>query len=178
MIFDPLSQYQAEAQELVVHTPADLKEILRLAGKHGGFRVLYQPRQGSVLENWRQVGLISYARGNLLLCIDEMGMLTENGQFLQDTRTRNVDPILKSIVHYGRHRKLDVICTAQRPTDVARRYTALCTEMRVFQTNEPKDLTYLCERIGQSATDQLSTLPKYFFLHWSDSGVAVYRPRL
>lgn len=175
--FDPLSQYQAQAGELVLHNPEDLKNAMRAAGKTDTFHVLYQPRAGSILNHWRQVGVIAYARGNLLLCIDEMGMLTEAGQFAIDAPP-GLEPILKSIVHYGRHRKIDVVCTAQRPTDVARRYTALCTEMRIFQTNENRDLTYLRERVGELATKQVAHLPKFVFLHWTDSGTALYRPKL
>lgn len=129
-----------------------------------------------MVDNWRRVGVLAYARGNLLLCIDEMGMLSENGQFIQDAKGK--EPILKAIVHYGRHRKLDVICTAQRPTDVARRYTALCSEIRCFQTSEPKDLTYLQERVGESAVSQLPGLPNFEFLHWTDSGVGIYKRKL
>jgi hypothetical protein len=174
--FDPLSQYKREPGELLIHDPTILKEKLREFGRHRPFKILFQPRTGSVLENWRKVGVLAYAQGNMLLCIDEMGMLTENGQFVLDAKGK--DPILKSIVHYGRHRKLDVICTAQRPTDVARRYTALCSEMRCFQTSEPKDLTYLSERVGESAVSQLPALPNFVFLHWTDSSVGVYQRKL
>jgi hypothetical protein len=176
IVFDPLSQYTPIDGEVVTHDPLWLKEFLKERGRTKPFRVLYQPRHGSVLANWRKVGVLAYATGNLLLCIDEMGMLTEGGQFMPDAKGK--EPILKAIVHYGRHRKIDVICTAQRPTDVARRYTALCTELRCFQTNENKDLTYLEERMGQSATSKLAALPKFTFLHWTDDGVAIYRPKL
>jgi hypothetical protein len=176
IVFDPLSQYAPLPDEAVMHDPSDLKVFLKEQGRTRPFRVLYQPRKGTVLANWRKVGVLAYATGNLLLCIDEMGMLTEGGQFAIDAKGK--EPILKAIVHYGRHRKIDVICTAQRPTDVARRYTALCTELRVFQTSENKDLTYLAERMGDSATSRLSNLPKFTFLHWTDEGVEIYRPKL
>lgn len=175
--FDPLSQYKAEPGELVVHDPGELDAVTKPSGKARPFRVLYQPRHGSVIENWREVGVIAYARGNLLLCIDEMGMLTEQSKFKVDN-DEGRDPILEDIVHYGRHRKIDVICTAQRPTDVARDYTALCSELRCFQTNENRDLTYLRERMGESATKKVTQLPKFVFLHWTDDGTALYRPQL
>lgn len=175
-MFDPLSQYTPDPGEVVIHDPATLKQLLRERGRSEPFHVLYQPRTGTVIDNWRRVGVLSYATGNLLLCVDEMGMLTEYGNFMQDAKGK--EPILKAIVHYGRHRKIDIICTAQRPTDVARRYTALCTELRVFQTSENKDLTYLAERMGQSAVSKLAALPKFTFLHWTDAGVAIYSPKL
>jgi hypothetical protein len=175
--FDPLSQYRLEEGEWLIYDPETLKRFLKEAGRYSPFKILYQPRAESVLDNWWQVGVVAYARGNLLLCIDEMGMLAENGQFLQDG-SPGPDPILKSIVHYGRHRKLDVICTAQRPTDVARRYTALCTEIRCFQTSEPSDLTYLQKRMGESAVSRLPGLPNYCFLHWTDAGSGIYRRKL
>jgi hypothetical protein len=170
-----LSQYRPEPGELVIHDPGELKTLSKEWGRTKPFKVLFQPRAGSVMDNWRKVGTVAYASGNLLLCIDEMGMLTENGSFLADG---GEEPILKSIVHYGRHRKLDVICTAQRPTDVARRYTALCSEMRIFQTTEPKDLTYLQGQVGESAVQQLPTLPNYVFLRWTDEGTGIHRRKL
>jgi hypothetical protein len=174
--FDPLSQYRPEAGELVIHDPQVLKGLLRDRGKSQPFRVLYQPRSGEVIDHWRKVGILAYARGNLLLCIDEMGMLCENGQFMQDAKGR--EPILKSLVHYGRHRQIDMICTAQRPTDIARRYTALCSEIRIFQTDEPKDLTYLQERVGELAANQLPQLGKFCQLRWNDQGATVHRRKL
>jgi hypothetical protein len=175
--FDPLSQYRPEPGEIVLHDTGELKALLREAGKSQPFRVLYQPRRGSILENWREVGVLAYERGGLLLCIDEIGMLTEQSKFKVDN-PNGADPILEAIVHYGRHRKIDLICTAQRPTDVARDYTALCSEIRCFQTDEPLDLTYLRKRVGESAIKQITGLPKFVFLHWTDGGTAIYRPKL
>lgn len=162
----------------MIDDPAELKKLLDLAGKRTPFRVLFKPQEGAILDHWRRVGVTCYSTGNMLLCIDEIGMICEYGQFMQDTPQKNVDPILKSIVHYGRHRKIDVICTAQRPTDVARRYTALCTEMRIFQTSENSDLTYLAKRVGELPVSKLPGLPKFVFLRWTDNEVGIYKASL
>jgi hypothetical protein len=152
--------------------------VLRGNPRNAPFKILYQPEKGRILDHWRRVGLMAYSRGNMLLCIDEMGLLCEDGRFRQDSTVKNVDPILEDIVHRGRHRKLDVICTAQRPQNIARGYTSMCSELRVFHTHENRDLTYLEERMGESATSRLTTLPPFVFLHWTDNGVAIYKPKL
>lgn len=176
LIFDPLSQYETNGYDLVCRHPQELKEFLR-EHQHGQpFRILYQPKDLEPVAHWRKVGVLAYATGDLLICIDELGLLCEYGQLKVDAKGK--EPILKSIVHYGRHRKIHCIATAQRPTDVAMRYRALCSEVRCFQTNEPKDLTYIQERVGQLAANRLPTLPKYAFLHWTDDGIAVYKPKL
>jgi hypothetical protein len=182
ILFDPIGQYKPEPGELVVDNPEELKGVLREAGRYGEFKVLYQPRarSGRILDHWRKVGVMAFAQGNMLLCIDEMGLLCEDGQFRKDTpaSVKNVDPILEAITFQGRHRKLDVICTAQRPTNIARGYTSMCQEMRIFQTSEKNDLTYLQSAVGESTVRRLPALPKYTFLHWTDEGVAIFKPKL
>jgi hypothetical protein len=158
---------------VVLHQPSQLREFIRLHIRDN-FRVLYVPKDATVIQHWRQVGVIAYAAGNLTLCIDELGMLCENGQFRADEKGKS--PILESIVHYGRHRNLVVIATAQRPTDVALRFRALCSQFRIFQTVEKQDLDYLEPRIGETCVSLLPKLPKYDFVVWTETG-EIYRGR-
>jgi hypothetical protein len=132
------------------------------------FKVLYVPRTGTVIEHWRHVGTIAYAIGNLTLCIDEIGLLCERGELKKDGTPGQ--PILESIIHFGRHRNIEVIATTQRPTGVALRFRALCTEMIIFNTVEKRDLDYLEERVGAETIALLPTLPKYDYVEWKEDG--------
>jgi len=166
--FDPLGQYKDHSEfEAVFHRPLELREFVGQRLKKP-FRVLYVPKDSSVIKHWRQVGVIAYAAGDMTVAIDEIGMLCQNGQLIQDSK--DDEPILYKMIHFGRHRNVQVVATAQRPVDLALRYRALSTEFRIFKTTEKKDLDYLSERIGKSATDLLPNLPDYAYVYWKDDG--------
>lgn len=187
MIFDPLGQYVYDYSKfpavrrdlsrytLVTDDPAKLREYFREKGQLEPFRILYWPRKGREIDHWRKVAIGCYETGNMLVCVDEAGLLCENGQFRIDKKGHV--PMLEELVHRGRHRSVDIVCTAQRPTDIARRYTSQSTDLRIFNTTENNDLTYLQERVGQSAAERLPSLPKYTYLHWTPDGVNIYQPK-
>lgn len=157
-----------------------LKQYLgeRRAGQ--SFRVLYQPSSGDILGHWRKVGVLAYATGDLFLGIDELGLLSQYGNVMPDNK-QGRRPILIELVHMGRHRQIKVSATAQRPSDMPLRYRALCEEMRIFRTSEKNDLTYIQERVGESATSKLPMLQKFCFVHWkdgTDDDCKIYRPKL
>jgi len=167
-MFDPLGQYKDPSKfDLVCSKPSELKEYVR---KHlkGNFRVLYVPKSGTVIGHWRHVGVVCYAAGDVTIGIDEIGFLCKGGNIMPDCK--GDEPILYKIIHFGRHRNVNVIATAQRPANMAVSYRALSTEFRIFRTNEDGDKNYLSERIGQKAADLLHTLPDYAFVLWKDNG--------
>jgi len=142
----------------------------------GEWKILYAPTGGSVLDHWRAVGVVAYAAGNLLLCIDELGLLCENGQFKHEVK--NDDPILEKIVHFGRHRGIRIMSTSQLPTDIALRYRSLCSEFRMFKITEPEHMKYLAARIGKANAAKLPHLEKYWFMVWKDDGsTVIVRPQ-
>lgn len=130
--------------------------------------MLYVPQNGNLLAHWRQVGQLAYSTGNLTLCVDEIGMICKGGQFAVDAKGQ--DPILESIVHYGRHRNVQIIATTQLPTDVALRYRSLCCDIRMFQVDEPAHLDYLAAKVGWNTANQLPTLEKFHYVVWLDTG--------
>lgn len=172
IVWDPLGQYRKKPElrsqfTFECSTPSTLKDYLRKNLK-GEFRILYVPMKGNLLAHWRAVGQLAYSAGNLILCIDEIGMLCKGGQFAVDCKGQ--DPILESIVHYGRHRNVQVVATTQLPTDVALRYRSLCCDIRMFKVDEPTHLSYLAEKIGWNTANQLPTLENFEYVVWLDSG--------
>lgn len=170
IVWDPLNWYVRDGYgpefDIVVSKPSELLAFVR-EHLNGDFRILYAPKHGNMMQHWRAVGSIAKAAGDLLLVIDEIGMLCQGGRFKPDAKGR--DPILEELVHFGRHRELTIIATAQLPPDVALDYRALCTEMRMFRTIEPTHVEYLAKKAG-SATEQLPDLQKYAFVWWKDDG--------
>jgi len=176
ILFDPLGRCEApQTFDLVTGSPLELREYVA-KNLTGSFRVLYQPKGGSIINHWRHVGVIAYAAGELTLCIDEMGFLCDGGNFKPDCR--GDDPILYKIVHFGRHRNIRVICTAQLPKNIATNYRDLSDEFRIFQMVDSRQVDYLAERIGKDTAERLPNLGKYAFVLWrSDGSVIVVEPK-
>jgi hypothetical protein len=170
MVWDPIGWYlkdHADEFDVALHKPTDLVAYVTEHFK-GDFRILYTPLGGNMMHHWREFATVAYAAGNVFVCIDEIGMLCDGGKFKPDAKGK--DPILELMVHYGRHRKLTIMATSQCPPDVAKRYRAMCTEMRLFRTIEPDHLDYFAERVGKETAAKLPKLPKYAFVWWKDDG--------
>jgi hypothetical protein len=175
-VFDPLSQYKDHSSfSLVTSKPSELHQHVAKNLK-GNFRVLYQVKDATVIGHWRQVAVIAYAAGDLDLCIDEIGFQCRDGNFIPDCR--GDESMLYKLIHFGRHRNIRVIATAQLPKNMATNYRALSDEFRLFQTVEPDHLSYLAERIGKKTAETLTTLPKYAFVYWRANGeVVLVKPK-
>lgn len=172
IVWDPLGQYRKKPElrsqfTFECSTPSALKAYLR-ENFRKDFRILYVPLQGNLLAHWRAVGQLAYSTGNLMLCIDEIGMLCDGGKFAVDCKGQ--DPILESIVHYGRHRAVQVVATTQLPTDVALRYRSLCVDIRMFKVDEPAHVAYLAEKVGWETANRLPKLQEFDYVVWVDTG--------
>lgn len=173
-MFDPLGQYYKvpairDSFSVVVHTPSELKAYLR-ENFRKDFRVLYVPLKGDIMAHWSQVGTLCYAAGNMMICIDEVGFLCEGGKLTPDVPKTGQPPVLFAILHFGRHRNIQVVATSQLPTDVALRYRSLCTDIRMFKIDEPTHLAYLGEKVGGRTVERLPSLEKYDYVVWTDNG--------
>ena len=169
IVFDPLNQYKQKHSEftIVVNTPVALKQYIK-ANFSKDWKILYVPKEGTVLKHWKHVGRIAYGCGNLNLVLDEIGLLCEHGYYKKEIKGQ--DPILESMVSFGRHRCVNIIATTQVPSTVALHYRSLCCEMRLFQIDEKAYLDYIQDRIGAAPTSLLPGLPKFTFVHWRDTG--------
>ena len=167
LFFDPLSKHESVLPGFrLISQPGELQTYLR-ANRGRRFRVLYQPRQGSLDTHFRAVCLIVRAFGSMIFGIDEFDMLC--GSRWGDTR---MPPEMYHLVNYGRHCRVSMLATARRPMNVARGFTSQCQTMRLFHMREKADLKYFEEYIGQSDTARLSSLPKFHYLLWTGDGSA------
>lgn len=70
-------------------------------------------------------------------------------------------------VRYGRHREIDQIYIARRPSEVNRDLTAQADIVVSFEQREPRDVKYLRDVAGEAA-EQVQNLPKYKVLAFGD----------
>jgi len=165
LFFDPLSRHEhALPGSKLITQPGDLTEYMR-ANRGRRFRVLYQPRSGSVDAHFRAVCVTVRAFGWLIFGIDELDMMC--GPRWGDAR---MPPEMNHLVHYGRHCRVSMLATARRPMNVARGYTSQCQSMRLFRMREQADVKYFEEYIGREDANRLKSLPKFHYLKWSDGG--------
>lgn len=81
-----------------------------------------------------------------LFLIDEVSMNCD---------TYNIPPDFEHLIRFGRHDRIGLIMTAQRPVDVNRDLTAQCTHLFIFHQHEPNDVKYFSGFVG----DKVSRLP-------------------
>lgn len=74
---------------------------------------------------------------------------------------------LAQLVRYGRHREINQIYIARRPSEVHRDLTAQADLVVSFQQREPRDVKYLREVAGEEA-EQVQNLPRYKVLAFGD----------
>lgn len=55
----------------------------------------------------------------------------------------NIDQSLEKLIKYGRHRGIDLCFVSRRPSEVNRLITSQANIIIVFNTTEPRDITYL-----------------------------------
>jgi hypothetical protein len=163
IFFDSLSKHAGVLSGyVVINQPGQLKEYLRVNRKRA-FRVLYQPKQGSLDAHFDAVARIVKAFGWMIFGVDEVDKIC--GSRWGDAR---MPPVLYELVNYGRHYRVSMLATARRPMSVARGYTSECSEMRLFKVKEKADIAYFEEFIGATDARRLPMLDKFQFLRWTD----------
>lgn len=162
--FDPLSKHARILPGFRIFSqPGPMVEYLRVnAGRR--FRVLYQPRDGDMVEHFRAWCRILRAFGSQVAGVDELDMFCSSSW-----GPSRMPPEFNWLVHYGRHCRVSMVATARRPMDVARGFTSQCLSMRLFRITERADLRYFEDYIGGEVV-ALPRLDKYQYLHWRGDG--------
>jgi hypothetical protein len=167
IFFDSLSRHESVIHGYKLFSqPGELIEYLRV-NRSRRFRVLYQPRSGSVQQHFQMICKIVRSFGSMIFGIDELDMFC--GAEWGDSR---MPPEFYHLVNYGRHCRVSMLATARRPMSVARGFTSQCLQMRLFGMTERADLRYFEYYIGQGNAQRLPLLQKYQYLHWTVDGPA------
>lgn len=158
LFFDTLSKHShLLAGYRVISTVSELADYLRV-NRGRRFRILFQPRSGSLDDHFRGVCLLVRVFGFMIFAIDELDMFCGS----QWGRTR-MPFELYQLVHFGRHECVSMIATARDPKGVPRAYTGQA-EMRIFRVEERSYRDYFAERMGEEAAERLASLPRFFYL--------------
>lgn len=162
LFFDTLSKHARLFPGFRIVTSAhELENYLRV-NRGRRFRILYQPRSGSLDDHFRAVCLLAGVFGHMIFAIDELDMFCGP----QWGRTR-MPPEFYQLVHFGRHECVSMIATARDPKGVPRAYTGQA-EMRIFRIEERSYLDYFVDRLGNEGAERLASLPRFSYLRKVD----------
>lgn len=75
---------------------------------------------------------------------------------------------LSQLVRYGRHREIDQLYIARRPSEIHRDLTAQSDCIVTFRHREPRDLDYL-QRMSGEDVSRVATLAPYRIAAWGDT---------
>lgn len=169
LFFDTLSKHASVLPNyVIICEPGRLLEYLR-ANRGRQFRVIYQPRQGSMDDHFKAVCKIVRALGWMIFAIDEIDKLCGSRHGPSWMPTEFYD-----LVNYGRHCRVSMIATARRPQGVAAGFKAE-SEYRVFRLKDQAALDAVENDIGEENINRVRNLPKYVYLHCVEDEDAVER---
>ena len=83
----------------------------------------------------------------------------------------SLPPELSALVRYGRHREIDQIYVARRPSEIHRDLTAQSDLIVSFRQQEPRDIAYLSAAAGEDA-GRVRTLRQYRCAAWGNMAKA------
>lgn len=159
IVFDPRAQVTEKFDALKVKhsvalTPDEfVNEIVK---SPDAFKICYIPT-GDVQAEF--VRICRYIKEtpieDVLFFVDEVSMTCD---------TWNIPEGFDYILRFGRHNRIALMMTAQRPVDVNRDVTAQCNHLFIFQQHEPNDIKYFSGLIGKE-TEKLGGLSDHSFLY-------------
>jgi hypothetical protein len=158
VIFDTLGQDYSDG--VVFYDLAALKAFW-LSGEpkiyQRRFRLIYRPT--NEIEEFDEVCDLAYKCGDLTLVAEELDLFCP---------PRQLTPGIRHILKRGRHADITFIGITQRPYGIDRTVTAMCNEVYVFKTDEPRDIKYLCERLGEGIAGKIAALQEYEYVLQKD----------
>ncbi|MDR1976456.1 MAG: hypothetical protein LBQ18_05640 [Campylobacteraceae bacterium] len=90
------------------------------------------------------------------ICIDEVDMF-----FNASSTSKNY---IYRLIHYGRHKEIDIFSTSRRPANISRNVTSQTDIFYFSQIKEPFDLKYFRDIAGDKYLEKVQSLPPYSFL--------------
>lgn len=111
------------------------------------------------------VGSMAFMEGDNHLVLEEMSTIHSRGQV--------IDNWFKEAIYLGRHRRLSLVCTAQRAPSIPIELRSQANRVVSFQQAEMRDMDWLKEYFGEN-TEQIYTLPKLCCLDFHNGDVSRY----
>jgi len=70
-------------------------------------------------------------------------------------------PCFDEAIRYGRNKQIDIITGCRRPAEISRNVTAGADMAYCLSTQEPRDIDYYCDFLGEEQAYALKDLPPY-----------------
>jgi hypothetical protein len=168
--FDPMGEHAQGEKVNKFDSPAQLAQFLNHSRKEETFAAVYVPG-GDLEEEIEETARLVYARGELCFACEEVPLYTQAGY---------MPPLLGKLIRTGRHKKVDVVWTAQRAAEVPKTLTALTDVWILFSQTEPRDLSALADRCGGDVAKRVAGLGLHDYFIWDaiEHGEIEDSPRL
>lgn len=145
-IFDPMAEHAWVPNTF--YELDDANQFLAWADMQQTFAGRFIP-ESEMQEGFSEACMLVYEHGRMTFGVEEVPMLCQP-QWLP--------PDFDRIVRLGRHRRLNIVWTAQRMSEAARRLTAATDRFAFFSCTEPRDLDAIADRCGPELADRVAGL--------------------
>ena len=154
LIWSPLEQTDRYAALLSAKLTGSIPALVDAI--RGGSRcVVYVPKPDQVAEQFELFCRIVWECESCRALVEEVGRVTSPGY--APTHWRNLTTA-------GRHRRIELIATAQRPAHIDKDFVGNCTEVRCFRVNYEEDARAMA-RVLRVPFDTLMDLPDLHYIH-------------
>jgi len=138
----------------------DLHELRKFWLKvyRGNFRLIYRPLDP--ITEFEEICRIAFVCGNLTIVAEELPSLCDPQRIGREFR---------KVIFRGRMNDIRFIGLMQRPIGIHRDITSQANEIYIFNIDEPGDVKYFTNRIGQDVESKIRLLEPYQYLHWTDN---------
>jgi hypothetical protein len=154
--FDSMGEYGEERGFVVCYGLADCARAMVEAARAPLFRLSLRVDR---TEDFLKLLRIAYEVPDSLLIVEETSLYCSPSRLPDD---------LSRLVRYGRHRRLNIVFVARRPSEIHRELTAQSDVIVTFRQHEPRDVDYLKSFIGPRV-EHVSRLPEYHVLAFGDA---------
>ncbi|MFH0772551.1 MAG: AAA family ATPase [Candidatus Omnitrophota bacterium] len=169
IFFDPTCQM---TEGVLISDPQSLIGFLAI-NFHKKYRVIYQPDKGkpinSVLtEDKDETDYIERHFGavcQIVNCLYDVFFAVDEVDTVSDSS--KCPDSFRSIIARGRHNKISLITTTQRPPQTPRMLTSQADVFISFQQHEPNDIKYLQSFFGDKS-QELKDLEKFEYIEYKD----------
>jgi len=153
LIYDSMGEY---TDGVIVQ---DLNQLRDYWGKvyRGNFRIIYQPVD--------PVCDFNSVCCEVCLCEDLTFLVEEIALY---SKPLTLSPEFLEVIQRGRHHRIELIGTSQRPNCIDRMLTSQAKQMCIFNTTEPRDIEYFKSTIGYEAVKKIAALEQYEYVNYRD----------
>jgi hypothetical protein len=153
IVFDTLHEHE---NGVIVSSLDELKALWNKVYRRP-FHIVYQP-----IEPEKEFEIVS----ELVWACGEVSYLVEEISFY--ARPKQICMPFMKIIQCGRHRNISLIGTTIKPQGIDHLLTSQAKKVCVFKMNEPGDIDYLKEFVGEAVVAKIEQLKQFEYVEWLD----------